>query len=185
MHVVFTNQVVISTQAIFLHRIMDILNYYSNNAIVNETTVFTGKTFAIQLEDVNLTNGCFVQKSFSVNLGSVDITTAKNKTIDRNAIGSNSTENITASVTVLPLDSKDCSKMGPSVYRLTFYTFLTNTLFQSPEQEKKGFKLGSIVLSVGGSAVSLAEKLHFTFQVAKVRGVHHKCEMTRCIFVGC
>ena len=165
-HVVCTNQVVIST---FLHRIMDILNYYSNNAIVNETTVFTGKTFAIQLEDVNLSNGCFVGKSFSVNLGSVDIATAKNKTIDGIAIGTNSTENTTASVTILPLDSNDCSKMGPSVYRLTFYTFLTNTLFQSPEQEKKGFKLGSIVLSVGGSAVSLAEKLRFSFQVVKVR----------------
>ena len=153
---------------------MDILNYYSNNAIVNETTVFTGKTFAIQLEDVNLSNGCFVGKSFSVNLRSVDIATENNKTIDRNAIGSSITENTTASVNLLPVVSNDCSKMGPSVYRLTFYTFLTNTLFQSPEQEKKGFKLGSIVLSVGGSAVSLAEKLHFSFQVFKVRGVHRK-----------
>ena len=152
-----------------LCRLLDILNYYSNNAIINETTVFTGKTFAAQLEDVNISSGCFTEKSFSVNLGSVEMAVAGNTTIDISAIGSNSTTNTTASVHLLPPYSNGCNNTGSSVYRLTFYTFLKNTLFQSPEQEQKGLKLGSIVISVGGNAVGLAEKLQFSFQVVKVR----------------
>ena len=150
------------------YSLLNILNYYSNNAIINQTTLYTGKVFAIQLEDVTLSNDCFKGTSFSVNLGSVDIEAIENTTIDRGSIGSNSTENNTATVKLVPVRSNNCSNTGSSVYRLAFYTFLKNTLFQSPEQEKNGFKLGSIILSVGGSAVLLAEKLIFTFRVIKV-----------------
>ena len=157
----------------FLHRLLKLLNYFSNNAIINDTTVFTGKVFATQLEDINLSKGCFTGRSFSVNLGSVDVAALGNTTISRLAIGSNSTENTTASVNLLPLVSNNCSNSESSVYRLTFYTFLKNTLFQSAQQEKENFKLGSIIVSVGGSAVSLAEKLQFSFRVAKVRDSFH------------
>ena len=159
----------VMTHLYLLHRLLTLLNYYSNNAIINETTLFTGKVFASQLEDINLSKGCFTGRSFSVNLGSVDMTAVQNMTIDRHAIGLNTTENTTASVYLLPLVSSNCSNTESSVYRLTFYTFLKDTLFQSPQQEKENFKLGSIILSVGGSAVSLGEKLQFSFQVAKVR----------------
>ena len=145
------------------------MNYYSNNAIINETTVFTGRTFAIQLEDISLSNECFTGRNFSVNLGSVDIALAQNTTIFRSAISSTRTDNTTASVLILPPSSNECTQNTTSIHRLTFYTFLQNSLFQSPEQEKEGFKLGSIIISVGGNAVRLAEKLQFSFQVIKVR----------------
>eukprot|EP00731_Ephydatia_muelleri_P016507 Em0009g931a len=148
-------------------RLLKILNYYSNNAIINETTVFTGKTFAIQLEDIPVSNGCFTGRNFSVNLGSVDTALAQNTTIFRSAISSNRIENTTASVLVLPSPSNECAQNTTSIYRLTFYTFLHNVLFRSTEQEKEGFKLGSIIISVGGNAIHLAEKLQFFFQVVK------------------
>ena len=154
----------------FVHRLLNLLNYYSNNAIINETTVFTGKVFATQLEDINLSKGCFTGRNFSINVGSYDEATAGNTTIDRNAIGSKSTENTTASVYLAPPVPDNCINTGSSVYRLAFYTFLKNTLFQSPQQEKEGYKLGSIIISVGGSAIPLADKLQFTFQVSKVSG---------------
>ena len=78
-------------------------------------------------------------------------------------------ENTTASVLVLPPPSNECAQNTTSIYRLTFYTFLQNVLFQSTEQEKEGFKIGSIIISVGGNAVSLAEKFQFSFQVVKVK----------------
>ena len=162
------------TQCNLLHRLLNLLNYYSNNAIINETTVFTGNVFATQLEDINLSKGCFTGRSFSINLGSVDMAAVGNTTIDRHSIGSNISVNTTASVNLLPLVSNNCSNSGSSVYRLTFYTFLKNTLFQSVQQEKQNMKLGSIIISVGGNAVlPLTEKLQFTFQVAKVRDPLH------------
>eukprot|EP00731_Ephydatia_muelleri_P016469 Em0009g893a len=148
-------------------RLLKILNYYSNNAIINETTVFTGKTFAIQLEDISVSNGCFTGRNFSVNLGSVDTALAQNTTIFRSAISSNRIENTTASVLVLPSPSNEFAQNTTSIYRLTFYTFLRNVLFRSTEQEKEGIKLGSIIISVGGNAIHLAEKLQFSFQVVK------------------
>lgn len=152
----------------FFNRLFNILNYYSNNAIINQTRVFTGKQFAIKLEDVNVSSGCFTARNFSVNLGSVDMALASNMTI---SIGSSDTENTTASVHILPLYSNNCSKTESSVYRLIFCTFLKNTLFPSPaEQDKKGFKLGSIIISVGGSAANFTEKLQFTFKVVQVKG---------------
>ena len=159
----------------FVHRLLNLLNYYSNNAIINETTVFTGKVFAIQLEDISISKGCFTGRNFSINLGYVDMAAIGNTTIDIHAIGSSSMENTTASVTVLPIVSINCSNTGSS-HRLTFYTFLKNTLFPSAQQEKENFKLGSIIISVGGSAVTLAEKLQFSFQVAKVTDTFHACE---------
>eukprot|EP00731_Ephydatia_muelleri_P032625 Em0024g169a len=148
-------------------RLLKILNYYSNNAIINETTVFTGKTFAIQLEDIPVSNGCFTGRNFSINLGSIDTVLAQNTTIFRSAISSNRIENTTASVLVLPSPSNECALNTTSIYRLTFYTFLHDVLFRSTKQEKEGFKIGSIIISVGGNAIRLAEKLQFTFQVVK------------------
>ena len=131
--------------------------------------MFTGRSFATQLEDINITNGCFAGRNFSVNLGSVEAAIAQNTTIFRSAIGSSKMENTTASVLVLPPPSNECAQNTASIYRLTFYTFLQNVLFQSAEQEKEGFKIGSIIISVGGNAVRLAEKLQFSFQVVKVK----------------
>ena len=141
--------------------------------------MFTGKTFAIQLEDIPVSNGCFTGRNFSVNLGSVDTALAQNTTIFRSAISSNRIENTTASVLVLPSPSNECAQNTTSIYRLTFYTFLHNVLFRSTEQEKEGFKLGSIIISVGGNAIHLAEKLQFFFQVVKVRS---ECSILRQCF---
>eukprot|EP00731_Ephydatia_muelleri_P011148 Em0006g42a len=145
-------------------RIINILKFYSNNAIINETAVFEGKSFAIQLENVNISNSCFTGKGFYVNLGSVDMAREGNQTI---AISSNDAGNTTASAQVLPSYPNVCGNAGPSIYRLSFYTFLQDTLFRSPEQEQKGFRLGSIIVSVGGSALSLASQLQFSFQLAR------------------
>lgn len=155
---------------IYLTRLFNILNYYANNAIINQTREYVGEKFAIKLEDVNVSSGCFAARNFSVNLGSVDMAVMSNTTIKQNSIGSSDTENTTASIHILPLYSNYCSKTESSVYRLTFYTFLQNTLFPSPEQDKTGFKLGSIIISIGGSAAKFAEKLDFSFQVVKVKG---------------
>eukprot|EP00731_Ephydatia_muelleri_P011149 Em0006g43a len=145
-------------------RIINILKFYSNNAIINETAVFEGKSFAIQLENVNISNSCFTGKGFYVKLGSVGMAREGNQTI---AISSNDAGNTTASAQVLPSYPNVCGNAGPSIYRLSFYTFLQDTLFRSPEQEQKGFRLGSIIVSVGGSALSLASQLQFSFQLAK------------------
>ena len=128
--------------------------------------MFVGKSFAIQLENVNISNSCFTGKGFYVNLGSVDMAREGNQTI---AISSNDAGgNTTASAQVLPLYPNVCGNAGPSIYRLSFYTFLQDTLFRSPEQEQIGFRLGSIIVSVGGSALNLASQLQFSFQLVKV-----------------
>ena len=134
--------------------------------------MFEGKSFAIQLENVNISNSCFTGKGFYVNLGSVDMAREGNQTI---AISSNDAGNTTASAQVLPSYPSVCGNAGPSIYRLFFYTFLQDTLFRSPEQEQKGFRLGSIIVSVGGSALSLASQLQFSFQLAKVN------EFKKCV----
>lgn len=139
------------------------MNNYTNNAIINQTTVFTGNVFAIQLEDVK---GNFEGRNFSVNLGSVDL--YMNKIIKQNAIGSDITENTTAFVQLLPIASNNTSNTTLSVYRLTFYMFLNTTLFKSPQLVKDNFKVGSSIITVGGSAVWLAERLKFIFQIPKV-----------------
>eukprot|EP00731_Ephydatia_muelleri_P037764 Em0557g2a len=152
-----------------VYRLLNILNFYSNNAIINQTTVFAGRTFAIQLEDVDVINGvqCFSGKNFSVDLDSVDLALAGNRSIDKGSIRSSSTENTTASVFVTSQCSNTGSSNGASQYRLTFYTFIQNTLFQSRVQDKNGFKLGSIIISVGGNATALADSLLLSFQVTK------------------
>ena len=141
--------------------------------------MFTGKTFAIQLEDIPVSNGCFTGRNFSINLGSIDTVLAQNTTIFRSAISSNTIENTTASVLVLPSPSNECALNTTSIYRLTYYTFLHDVLFRSTKQEKEGFKIGSIIISVGGNAIRLAEKLQFTFQVVKVRS---ECSILRQCF---
>lgn len=153
-----------------VYRLLNILNFYSNNAIINQTTVFAGRTFAIQLEDVDVFNGvqCFSGKNFSVDLGSVDLALAGNKSFDKSSISSSSTENTTASVYVTSQCPNTLRSNVTSKYRLTFYTFIQNTLFQSRAQEKNGFKLGSIIISAGGSAIALADSLLLSFQVTKV-----------------
>ena len=148
-------------------RLLDILDYYSTNAIINQTTLYTGKAFAVQLEDVNTTNGCFTKKNFIVNLGSFDTAIAGNATL---VISPFRTENTTASVLLVPQCVDDYTQNSMTLmYRLTFYTFLRDTLFQSPKQKNEGFELGSIIISVGGTGVSLAKTLQLSFQVLKVK----------------
>ena len=142
--------------------------------------MFKGKSYAIQIENINLsTSDCYTGNSFYINLGSVEMAVENNQTIP---VGSSGTVNTTASVQVLPSYPVVCNNTGSPTYRLFFYTFLQDTLFRSPEQELKGFKLGSIIIGVGGSALSLADSLQFSFQVIKVIEPVHAQMCVRKLF---
>ena len=120
----------------------------SNESNLNNQTVFTFNTFAINIHNIDNTDD-FEGPSFSVNLGSVEDAMNISKAIPREVLVVS--DNISASATSsvqLPNDLfMSCGLSSESItqIRVSFSVFLSDVLFQNKNQ--RHLKVGSIVVA--------------------------------------
>ena len=158
-----------------LFRLLDSLTNFSNKLVITNTTMatFTRTTFAIRVNDINASS--FQGETFSVNLGSVEETMDISSAIRGEAIvtvpGNTGYQNRTASVQV-PRSVFQELGLGGDRQRLSYAVFLTDTLFQSSDQNQSNLTVGSVIVAVtvNGTSVSrnLSTPITVTLQASEV-----------------
>ena len=122
----------------------------SNTSDLDNETVFTFKTFAIKIQELD-TSDEFEGQSFSVNLGSVEDSMNISGPISPNSLVSSDiavevSTRPTASIQ-LPNDLFMSCGLSGTQRRLSYSVFLSDVLFQNETQRRNGLRVGSIILA--------------------------------------
>ena len=149
----------------------------------NETVqTFALESFALQIQNVE--SGSFEGQVFTAKLGSVEEAMNISGLIDRDALVlvslmealANTTANLTASISIpetLFDDSPGNDTRGnQTVQRLSYSVFLTDSLFQSPEQAEEDLTIGTIIIAMRLRDTvneTLSEPVNITFQTSQVQ----------------
>ena len=133
----------------------------------SNSTIFTRKTFALLVEDVDVTRG--VDETLYVNLGTVEESTNTSERIDPNSltkssIMANMSPTTTAEVRVPQSVITDLNSAEKPTQRLAYTVFTNDSLFQSTN-ETQNITLGSIVISVQVNASNDTSDLPAPIQV--------------------
>ena len=143
----------------------------SSNDSGQDGVVFGFDTFALQLQDIDPNS--FNGQTFSVNLGSVEDALQSEGGLGDSLVTSETVMDIlvksTASV-YLPesfLENVDNLLANDTdMLRLSYSVFLTDVLFQSPNQS--GFDIGSIIVSSRLSYSTLLKPVQVSFRTARM-----------------
>ena len=133
----------------------------------SNSTIFTRKTFALLVEDVDVTRG--VDETLYVNLGTVEEATNTTERIDPNSLTKSSitadmSTTTTAEVRVPQSVIADLNSAEEPTQRLAYTVFTNDSLFQSTN-ETRNITLGSIVISVQVNASNDTNDLPAPIQV--------------------
>ena len=131
-------------------------------------TIFTRKTFAVLVEDVDVTRG--VDETLYVNLGTVEEATNTSERIDPNSltkssITTNMSPTTTAEVRVPQSVITDLNSAEKPTKRLAYTVFTNDSLFQSTNETQNNITLGSIVISVQVNASNDTSDLPYPIQI--------------------
>ena len=146
------------------------MTVFSDNVLLqndSNSTIFTRKTFALLVEDVDVTRG--VDETLYVNLGTVEEATNTSERIDPNSltkssIMANMSPTTTAEVRVPQSVITDLNSAEKPTQRLAYTVFTNDSLFQSTN-ETQNITLGSIVISVQVNASNDTSDLPAPIQV--------------------
>ena len=147
------------------------MTVFSDNVLLqndSNSTIFTRKTFALLVEDVDVTRG--VDETLYVNLGTVEEATNTSERIDPNSltkssITANMSPTTTAEVRVPQSVITDLNSAEKPTKRLAYTVFTNDSLFQSTNETQNNITLGSIVISVQVNASNDTSDLPAPIQV--------------------
>ena len=146
------------------------MTVFSDNVLLqndSNSTIFTRKTFALLVEDVDVTRG--VDETLFVNLGTVEEATNTSARIDPNSLTKSNITNMsattTAEVRVPQSVIADLNSGEKPTQRLAYTVFTNDSLFQSTNETQNNITLGSIVISVQVNASNDTRDLPAPIQV--------------------
>ena len=156
------------------YRILDNLAMFSDSLDLSTSSndsgvVFGFDTYALLLQDIH--PDLFDGQTFSVNLGSVEDALQSESDLGDSLVTSEMVMDIlvksTASV-YLPDSFLEKVENDTNMLRLSYSVFLTDVLFQSPNQS--GFDIGSIIVSVrltNAGVITSLNPMQVSFRTAK------------------
>lgn len=146
------------------------MTVFSDNVLLqndSNSTIFTRKTFALLVEDVDVTRG--VDETLFINLGTVEEATNTSERINPNSLTKSNITNMsattTAEVRVPQLVIADLNSGEKQTQRLAYTVFTNDSLFQSTNETQNNITLGSIVISVQVNASNDTSDLPAPIQV--------------------
>ena len=143
----------------------------SSNDSGHDGVVFGFETYALQLQDIDPNSFNGSGQTFSVNLGSVENALQSEGDLGDSLVTSEMVMDIlvksTASV-YLPNSFLEEVENDTNMSRLSYSVFLTDILFQSPNQS--GFDIGSIIVSVRLRNTTLLNPIQVAFRTARMVG---------------
>ena len=165
------------------------MTVFSDNVLLqndSNSTIFTRKTFALLVEDVDVTRG--VDETLFVNLGTVEEATNTSERIDPNSLTKSNITNMstttTAEVRVPQSVIADLNSGEKQTQRLAYTVFTNDSLFQSTNETQNNITLGSIVISVQVNASNdtsdLPAPIQVTFLINAV-SVLQKKNLIHCV----
>ena len=162
-------------------RILNSLGRFQDEIVLSENVtapiVYARKSFALQIQDV--TTHSFDGETFNVDLGSFEEALYLNTSIPEKALQSamEVLANVTASISLPPSLLSDLQG-GENIYRdeavqrLSYSVFLTDALFQSPNQTASNLSIGTIIVALRLKNVTVNQTLtipiNTTFRINKV-----------------
>ena len=167
-------------------RILNSLGRFQDEIVLSKNVtapiVYAQKSFALQIQDV--TTESFEGEAFNVDLGSFKEAIRLNTSIPQEALQTAMAvlANVTASISLPPSllsdlqGGKEVSR-DDAVQRLSYSVFLTDTLFQSPNQTAMNLSIGTIIIALRLRNVTVNQTLtmpiNTTFRINNVswRGV--------------
>ena len=149
---------------------LDLLDLSTSSNDSGQDGVFFGfDTYALLLQDID--PDFFNGQTFSVNLGSVEDALQSEGDLGDSLVTSEMVMDIlvksTASV-YLPDSFLDEVENDTNMLRLSYSMFLTDVLFQSPNQS--GFDIGSIIVSARLRNTTLLNPVQVAFRTARMVG---------------
>ena len=164
-------------------RILNSLGRFQDEIVLSKNVtvpiVYAQKSFALQIQDV--TTQSFDGETFNVNLGSFEEAIRLNTSIPEKALQTamEVLVNVTASISLPPsllfdLQGGEEVRRDEAVQRLSYSLFLTDALFQSPNQTARNLSIGTIIVALRLRNVAVNQTLtmpiNTTFRINKVSG---------------
>ena len=164
-------------------RILNSLGRFQDEIVLSKNVtapiVYAQKSFALQIQDV--TTQSFDGETFNVDLGSFEEAIRLNTSIPEKALQTTMEVlvNVTASISLPPsllsdLQGGEEVRRDEAVQRLSYSLFLTDALFQSPNQTARNLSIGTIIVALRLRNVAVNQTLtmpiNTNFRINKVSG---------------